>query len=476
MKISKQLNFDWVLNSPLFKRPTYTLLYITGSKICRLDCDRKGQIIGSLEILEIPCETSAGLPNAIEKLTLQTSQPLGRKCWILYSHLHSYELSLPAAQIVGVTKEVVTQALQFEYEAITGEVSANSQLGYQFLYTVDEMSHFWVQLIGSETLTKIIDRLQKAKSTLAGLTHAGGLPRLLSNSEPASWLKIEYWPSSVFALSANPELGLNLQIFHPPQNAHWQEELNHWMLEAGVVEQSEALTTNTQLEKNPYVAETYTLTPDGSLQLWLECWLQHLIVNEAAGIPLLQQHANANKELLYMIGSGVAALVLCSSHASWMLYQTNAYQNDLAELNKAKQEMATYSKTVTTNQDQIDKLQKEQTRLTDNTKSIPTAMVALKQRPATLLKIISLHSPEDVVIEDIKQHEQQLVITGVALRAELSNQLATMIEQPLATVGWKVTEPNSHSLDTFGKDQGPWEFELILEDLGLKGFLNAPKV
>ncbi|NTW44211.1 MAG: ATP-binding cassette domain-containing protein [Anaerolineaceae bacterium] len=94
---------------------------------------------------------------------------------------------------------------------------------------------------------------------------------------------------------------------------------------------------------------------------------------------------------------------------------------------------------------------------------------------STLLKIIAQHSPDDVVIEDIKQDGQHIVITGVALRAELSNQLATKIEQPLAAMGWKVSEPNSHSLDTFGKDQGPWEFDLIIEDLGLKGFLNSPK-
>jgi septal ring factor EnvC (AmiA/AmiB activator) len=176
-----------------------------------------------------------------------------------------------------------------------------------------------------------------------------------------------------------------------------------------------------------------------------------------------------------MIGSGVLALVLCSSHAGWMLYQTRSYEIDLAQLNKAKQEMDSYRKAINENQDKIDKLQVERLRLTDNTNSIPDAMVALKQRPATLLKIISLHSPDDVVIEDIKQNEKRLVITGVALRAELGNQLATMIEQPLAAVGWKVTEPNSHSLDTFGKDQGPWEFELILEDLGLKSFLKPTK-
>lgn len=476
MKAFPQINFDWIANFDPFKRPAYTLLYITGSKICRLDCNRKGQLISGLEVVEIPCETSAGLPNAIEKFILQTSEPLGRKCWILYSQLHSYELSLPAAQIVGVDSGVVTEALKFEYESMTGEALKNSQLAYQLLYAADDMSHFWVQLIGSETLTKIIERLQKGKSTLAGLTHAGGLPRLLSHAEAASWLKIEYWPGSVFALSSSPEQGVNLQIFHPPQNSHWQDELKHWLLETGVVEQSEALITNTQLEKNPNVENTHALTPDGSLMLWLECWLQHLVIKEAAGIPLLLQHVSANTEVLYMVGSAVAALVLCGSHGGWMLYQTSSFQEQTKQLNQVKQQMDGMQASFKTEKENLEKLQKEYKSLSDNSKTIPKAMAALKQRPAMLLKIIAQYSPNDVVIEDIKQQEQRLVITGVALRAELSNQLATRIEKPLATLGWKVSEPNSHSLDAFGKDQGPWEFELILEDLGLKGFLNAPKV
>lgn len=458
-----------------FKRPAHTLLYITGSKICRLDCNRKGQPVGHFEVFEIPCETSHGLPNAIEKLCMQVSQALGRKCWILYSQLHSYELSLPAAQITGVDSSVVTQALQFEYESITGEVLKNSQLAYQFLYTADEMSHFWVQIIASETLAKIIDRLENAKSTLAGLTHAGGLPKLLSPGEPAAWLKIEYWPGGVFALSKNPEQGLRLQVFHPPQNPHWQEELKHWLLEAGEVELSETLTTNTQLEKTLNVTNAYSLTPDGSLQGWLELWLQHLVAENAATIPLLLQQGSSNQEMLYMVGSGLVALVLCGGHAGWMLYQTSSFQEQTKQLNQVKQQMDGIQAGSKTDKEKLDKLQQEQTRLSDNNKSIPQAMIALKQRPAMLLKIIAQHSPDDVVIEDIKQNEQKLVITGVALRAELSNQLATMIEQPLAALGWKVTEPNSHSLDTFGKDRGPWEFELILEDLGLKAFLHTAK-
>jgi cell division protein FtsB len=458
-----------------FNRPAYSLLYLTGNKICRLDCDRKGQLLGKLEILDIPCETSAGLPNAIEKLTLQITEPLGKKCWILYSHLHTHELSLPEAQIAGVDKNVINQALQLEYESLTGEMLKNSQLSYHFLNTVDEVSHFWVNLIATDTLTKIMDRLQKAKSSLAGLTHAGGLPQLLTKGEAASWLKLEYWPDSVFALSMNPEQGLNLQIYHLQQNSHWQEELKHWLLERGNVEQSEALMTNTVLEKNPYVVHSYALIPSDSLQSWMESWLHYLVVKEGVGIPLLQQQVNVNKEMLYMVGSGVAALVLCGSHAGWMAYQTQSYQTQTQQLTNIKQQMDGLQASVKTDKEKLEKLQKEQTHLNDNAKSIPKAMAALKQRPAMLLKIIALHSPEDVVIEDIKQKDRLLIITGVALRAELSNQLATMIEQPLAEMGWKVSAPNSRNLAVFNKGQGPWEFELTLEDLGLKGFLNAPK-
>jgi hypothetical protein len=458
-----------------FKRPAHTLLYLTGDKIYRLDGNRKGQITSQLETADCFCETSSRLPQAIETAISQTGWTLGAKVWILYSRLASYELSIPAEQIAGLDNQFVKQAVQLEYETISGETLANSQLGYQFLNTRDEMSHFWLNFIATETLEHLVASLKKSRSTLAGLAHAGGLPRLLASDKVTAWLKIEYWPNCIYAFTKTPERGLQLQIYHPEQNSHWQEELNHWLIEAEGVEQSEVLTSKMEMELISGIDNSYCLTPESSLQAWLELWLQHFVVAHSAEIPVLQQAVNVNTELMYSIASGVAALLLCGIHSGWMLYQASHFQYEFEQLNKAKQELDTYHKTVTENQGRTDKLEKELASLTNNLKSLPKAMTALKQRPAKLLEVLSAHSTESLVISDIKQVDHHLVISGAVLKQEASNQFASMIEPSLAKLGWKVNAPTKQNLKVSGEDKELWLFELVIEDLGLKGFLNAPK-
>ena len=87
-----------------FKRPTYTLLYLSADKIVRLDSDRKGVIKGEMETFEVACESAGSVPVAIEKFFNHTQKPLGRKVWVLYTRLNSYHLSLPTVQVEGVAK------------------------------------------------------------------------------------------------------------------------------------------------------------------------------------------------------------------------------------------------------------------------------------------------------------------------------------------------------------------------------------
>lgn len=453
-----------------FKRPAHTLLYLTSDRIIRIDGDRKGVIKGEVETFEVACESTGSVPVAVEKFIEQTPNILGRKVWVLYTRLNSTLLSLPSVQVEGVDADVLEQALQFEYEALTGETVSKSQFAYQFIHEADEMSNFWLNLIATETVNRLTDVLKESGSSLAGLTHAGGLPRLFAMEEAASWLRLEYWGNAVFAISKSPETGLNMQIFLPAQNRHWQDEVNGWLAETGNVDKSEALVTGRAMEMLPEIEHTYHLSSDEDLLLWLGLWLQQLVADDASGIPLLNQKVNVNKELVYMVSSGAAALLLCSAHAGWQVYKTNDYKFQFEELKKQKTSLDGLKKTLTANQKKIKELNVAIANLGGSVDVIPDAMAALKQRPAVLLKTLARHSPNDLLIETIEQTEEQLKVSGVTLQPHLSNQLASKIDKPLADMGWQVNSPTKESLDLFGKDNGPWGFEMVIKDLGLKGF------
>lgn len=453
----------------LTKRPSHTLLYITEVKTFRIDTDRKGVMSGDIQVIDITCDSTNALPATIENI-IDQSATLGKTIWILYARLNTYLLSLPAVQVAGVDEMILQQALQFEYEALTGNSLSNSELAYQSLGTVDEMSSYWINSVATETFNDLIFKLKKASCKLGGLIHPGGLPSLLSGEESASWLRVECWPTVVFGLAKNPEQGFSLQIFPNDQDSNWQEQVDHWMLETGSVEKSEVLMNN-KFEYIPSTDENFHLTLDGALIFWMAQWSQYLVTEESLQIPLFNKKTKIDMELVYMVGGGLAALLLCSIHALWMVYQTNEYEYQYEQLAKAEKELKSYRQGVKKNSEKLAQLQKQVGTIGDNVNVIPAALKALQQRPAELLKTLAEGSPADMLIEEIKYESQTINISGVTLQAPLSNILAGNIEQPLAKVGWKVNPPTKKAMAVF-ENGGPWSFKMAVEDLGLKGFVK----
>ena len=449
------------------KRPAHTLLYITEVKTFRIDTDRKGVMNGEIKVIDVSCESASALPAAIETIISQPAA-LGKTVWILYARLNTYHLTLPAVQVAGVDDDILQQALQFEYEALTGDSLSNSQLAYHFLGTADEMSSYWINILATETFENLNKKLKKARCKLGGLTHPGGFPALLSGTEDASWLRIECWPNAVFSLSRNPENGFSLQIFPNGDDSGWQEQIDHWLLETGNVDKSEAIMNN-QLEYIPPTDENYHLTLDGALVFWLGQWAQYLITEESPAVPLLNSKTHINMELVYMIGGGVAALILCGSHALWMVYQTNEFTYQFEQLTKADKDLKSYRDGLNKSRDKQTNLQKQVNTIGDNINVIPAALTGLQQRPAQLLQHLAMGSPDDLVTEEFKVESDKIIVSGVALEANLSNKLAGHIEPELAKVGWKVNPPTKKEMAIF-ENGGPWTFEMVIEDLGLKGF------
>lgn len=455
-----------------FKRPAHTLLYITEAKTFRIDTTRKGVIKGEVQVIDCTCASANAIPACLE-IVFDADQPQpGRKVWLLYTRLTTHTLSLPSVQVDGVDNEILEQALQFEYEGVTGQSLSKSHLAYQYIGSADEMSTYWVSLIARETLTKIKEILGKSRCQFGGLAHPGGLPFPLSGDDYPSWLRVECWSDSVFAMAKNPEAGLSLQIFHIEQTPQWRDEIDHWILDTGAVDKSEALLNN-KIEYLPAVTdENYRLSMDGALLFWLGLWAKHLIDDDSTDVPLINPQKSLNKELLYMLGGGLSAMLLCAGHFSWNLYLRNDFQYQVETLSKAEKSLANLRKAINNNQDKSAKLKTETSSMEKNIGMIPTALQALQNRPKQLLKILARHSPPDLIIENIRQHDDTTVITGVALQPHLINLLASAIDKDVKALGWQATTPTKQDMALFDQG-GPWSYVYELHDQGLKGFVKA---
>jgi len=455
----------------LSARPAHTLLYITEAKTFRINTDRRGVIQGEVEVIDVRCDTSNGIPSALEHI-IENSPILGKKLWVLYARLSTYVLNLPSVQVSGVEDAILEQALLFEYESLTGQSVAHSQLAYTFVSEVDEMSSYWVNLIAKETFTKVGEVLKKARCKLGGISHPGGLPFLVSGDDASSWLRIEAWSNTFFALTKNPETGFSMSVLLPEQNKNWQDELDHWIVDTGDVEKSESIINN-KIEYLPETNESYHLTLDGALIFWMGLWADYLVNTNDPAVPLLNVRRKINMDLVYMLGGGSLALALCVGHFTWNLYLRNDYEYEVTQLTAAEKDIKAARAGVNKSRDETAKIQEKLKLLRNNVTVIPTAMSALQRRPMDLLSGLSKHTPEDLIIEsigvDTKLH---IVIKGVSLQSQLINQLASNVQADFADLGWRVNVPTKTDLLAFSEG-GPWEFSLVLVDEGLAGFVKT---
>lgn len=453
------------------KRPAHTLLLVTAVKTFRIDVDKKGVMQGEIQTIEVDCPAVNGLPQAVAACAGQ-GPALGRRLWLLTAALPMTLLSLPSMQVQGVDEQTLLQALQFELEGLTGQSAQNTQLAYQLLNVRDEMNYYRVSQLDDLLFEDILKAVKKAGSRLAGLLHPGGLPAPLGQTDGKDWLRIECWPERILVLRQNAAHGLSMENFATASN-RWQAELEQWLAEQSGADYSETLYNN-KLELLPNTDFTLRLNDGENIALWLDSWAGLLLQKAPLPAPVLQPRSRINRELLLIAASAVGALLLCIGHFSWHTYLKNHYQEKVDKLQQTNQSMAALRKDITSNQDERDALQKQIDRLQNDSDIIPAMIDALQQRPARLLEALARGRPEKLLVERIGVDDavDKLLITGVTLDALAANQLVAYLEENLRNTGWRIDSPTKKDLGYF-QQGGPWEYRIILTDLGIDAFKAA---
>lgn len=451
-------------------RPAHTLLFITEVKSFRVDVDKAGALLGHAEMIAAACPNSAKLGECVSQVAAN-SRPFGRKVWLLYVRLPITLLSIPSMQVEGVDEATLIQALQFELEGLTGQSSLDMQLAYQLLSNKDEMSSYWVSQINQLHFEDVQKAVKKAGSKLAGLLHPAALPLSLENPERQDWLRMECWPTQLAALRQHPEHGFSLRLF-AFDSRRWQAELEQWLAEQGQVGHSETLLNN-KIELLPDTAFYLHLNEVDPVADWLLAWAQALVKKELPAVPVLRYQSKINKDLLLMASGGLVALVLCSGHAGWHVYQANQFTAEFTALQQVETSMTALRKTLTDNQDKRDKLKAKIDKLKGDSETLPKLIEGLQQRPAKLLEALAKGRPENLLVESIAVDKDEVNISGISLDAISANELSNYLGKQLTTLGWSVIAPAKKNLELFA-DGGPWEFQLKLLDLGADGFNKKP--
>lgn len=456
----------------LSNRPYYTLWYISEKYTYRLDANRKGEVLGTLETIEEGCESLKELPDFLAQL-LDKATILGRKVWLLYEMLPTHVLNVPSIQVAGVEADMLNEVLKFEHEALTGLGMTGTHLEHTLLKSEDDLDFYWLNYLPLEIFEDIVKKLKKKRCKLAGLAHPGGLPLPLDDHQVAkSWLRIESWANAVFAFHFKKGEINAFQIMHPAeQTDSWQTELDEFVLNAGAVDRSESFQ-NSMSNPLPEMKSSYSLSDNPDLlTLWMGEWLGILADKEQDDIPLVQIPPHANQEIVLTVSYGFGALAFCAALYGWNYYQISDYNAKTEVLKKLEADITALNQGISADKTRRNNLTADISSLKGDLKAIPKVLEALQKRPMAILQKLAEGRPEDLVIEAISVLPEQIVIKGVTRTPELPNHLANYLEKNIVSLGFKVHSPTKVDMVLFDRG-GPWQFEIIMQDLGLKGFSN----
>lgn len=424
-----------------------------------------------VETIEYGCKSTAGLAKAFAKIA-ENSAPLGRKVWLLFLRLPGLMISVPSMQVQGIDEAMLTQALQFEAEGMTGVSSQEMRVAYQFLKAEDEMSDYWLVQIEQLAWDDLLKAVKQQKCQLAGLLHPGVLPVSVHDAEAPEWLRLEAWSNQLLALHRN-ESRLSLQALSF-DNTHWQAELEQWLQDQGPVPVSETLL-NYRVEMLPDTEHHYSLAETSQLAQWLELWSETLIGRKAAEAAVLKQSANINVDLAWMAGSGLAALLLCGLHAGWFMHQRAYFDGEAERLAKIEKAIGDVRKQIKDSGEQKEKLEKKLGKMTADADLIPNTIKKLQQRPALLLRALADGRDEQLIIETLDSSLDEVTVGGITLQQHLGNRLASYLAVSLRDLNWRVESPTKENMALFEAEAGPWSFKMKLVDEGIPGFAEAEK-
>jgi hypothetical protein len=449
------------------RRSAHTVLFVTEVKTFRIDCDSKGVVIGDVEQIEVGCKSPGQLAKAFNTIA-ETTRPLGRKTWLLYLRLTALQVSLPTMQIKDVDHQTLLQALQFEAEGLTGISTLDSLVAYHFLKAENEMTDYWLILIDQLVWQDVLKTAKMHKTKLAGLLHPGAMPKFIQNSSLSDWLRVEAWSTSIIAVCRNHGQ-TTIQALNK-DNPHWKTELDQWLkeiAEQGDLMPSEGLTNN-RMELLPDTDYVFKLNQQGSdLGVWLSLWAQCLIAERGEETAVLRPVSQINLDVVWPLASGVAALLLCGSHAVWFVHQRAYYEEQSARLGKMESLITDMNKKLSEGNEQKKLLETKLNKMTEDVGLVPNAIRRLQQRPALLLQVLAYARQEKVILESFESKLDGILLEGFTLQQQLSNQLASNLAANLQDLYWKVEMPTIKNMNLYEGEPGPWSYKIQLTDTGI---------
>lgn len=448
------------------RRADTTLILVTDKVVVRADVFGSGTVAirHGVQVQERHAESS--LPDCVRQ-AFDSRQPAGRRVVIMASCVWNQIVTLPAASVDGLDNQELAEALKFEVEPLVGIDADAARIGFAPLDTGKDGKRFWTNVCQRHEWNAIQDFLRSLKIRDLVLTH----PITLSNSSGNT--RLELWDRGVFQLDRNGNLE---HLNHSTSNtSRWAAEFGYESVEQAF--QSTPVLVAPDREPAEAGNRPTQLIDLGDADV-LEGWLCDTAVRlnelDAGDIPLIRQVRQSNRNAgtwLLRVAAMLAVVGFCGWHLAWLnsgtdtvMQQTRALE--VPGIEKQKFDALT-SEVLQQRESAIENSVKTKAQL----QRVRFFFENQTDRLNTLLTKLVQFRTNDLVIKGISLSEKGTVVSGVSLDSDAAPLLTSRLRDTVTSAGWKIHPANQQGTLKM-INGGPWDFSILLEDVGPPSLLR----
>lgn len=449
------------------KRPTTTLLIITGRFVARADFGP------APEQARLGFWQTAASQDTDLRAAVGTALGLGPNCardvWLLTDQVWMQRVYFAAPVMAGLDGEQLERAIGFEVESFSGIAGLQSRLGVHRLGVVQGSEAFWVTQIESDQAAAAVACVAAAGGRLRGIVHPGGLPMPLVSPEKAGpFSRVEVWGRATVCVEKIDGQPAQVRVVNVnPSQPQWRESVESWLARLPATDtewlpdgDSHDLAALHSLREVPPLEGE-------ALGEFLKLWAGELsrleprvpvIAPPIRSVPLGRM-ATFSAILL------AAAFLLCAWHG-WLVGQDLDEAKDrLTDLGREQHQGVQLTTQIGTLKKQLAQMASVPVGAVER----PDEIRRQQERWPAILSAIANSTTDGLVLDSLTGEPGGAVrVEGVCLRPTAADELAARMSAALAAKGWTVSAAEKWAANAeVGETASPlWQYRIVLTPQG----------
>jgi hypothetical protein len=445
----------------LIRNGHLSIILISNREVLR--CDYGQDLNRPIFRIRHEVDAESDLLRAIRPVAEKTRR-LARRTLVVTDNIWSQIILLPQNAVQGIEPDELTEALKFETETLSGIEIDNLSLSYQTLRKKGDQQQYWVNAITKSELEESHRQLEMCGGRMISFVHPAGLTRFANQSDNQ---QVEFWGGVTYRFEKkHHELSSVRQtstIHKPGSDPPELDVLSpvHQRIIGPESQLPEGLA-----DLNP--AHTIDLNEEAQLEKWLA---EIVVANRQSvelSVPVLHiSRRTVGTPLRHLVSIAFTTIVICFCYLHWnhVESQNEQFVESIELLQQPGRDKKAFDTELSAILENRNVAESEAAQTGNDLKRIQFFLGHQRDRIAQLLELLVKFRTPDLVIERIASSEEGFVIAGISLTGESAQAFAKRLRVIAVELGWIVNPAKQEGQQKLTSG-GPWNFEILLTDIG----------